>query len=389
VEGVLLARHPGFVSEVSDQHRRRLERAARFIGFGSDLTGPVAGGAIGLVGGPLGVLAGSAVGLMLQKVLASWGAEFEQRHLGPREKARAGAALYWALEDIDRRLEGGEEPRDDDFFEAEGDERPRADELLEAVLVSAQNDHEERKLRHLGWLYSSLVFDKSIKPGDATFIVELASRLTYTQLAIIGLFHESSYRSLPSWERLHPYEWRAHIIAAQLFDLTSQGLLARTDGQPVREYSEANPSELWVGILGCKLYHLMRLEELDADAVGEVYDELEEATKLETPWELVNTLENYVDAFPISEEDIGRCVIRVPLDGRVRAMLPAPGAKVYCWLHGVQFWFRYELAPYYEDVGVLVFEDDGRYAREAFLSHVDLDAILRVASAGAGELTIG
>ncbi len=349
----------------------------------------MAGGAVGLLGGPLGVLAGSAVGLMLQKVLARLGAEFEQRHLGPREKARASAALYYALEDIEQRLEDGEEPRDDDFFDAEAGERPRADELLEAVLVSAQNDHEERKVRHLGWLYSALVFDESIKPSDATFMVELASKLTYGQLTLIGLFHESSYRSLPSWDRLHPFEWRAHIVAAQLFDLTSQGLLTRTDDRPVREYSEANPAELWVGILGCRLYHLMRLDHLDEDAVADAYDQLKAATELETPWELVNTLENYVDAFPISEDDIGRCAIRLPLDDRVRAMLPKPGTRTYSWLGDGQLWFRYELAPHEENVGVLVCEDDGEYAHEEFQARVDLDKVFRVASVGENELTIG
>jgi hypothetical protein len=376
-------------SKDDDNHRQRLERSAWLIKQGSDLIGPVGSGAVGLLGGPLGILAGSAVGLVLQKGLARLGAEFEQRHLGPQEMARVGAALYWALEDIDRRLSDGEAPRDDGFFETNNDrERSRADELLEAVLVSAQNDYEERKLRHLGWLYSSLVFDESINPGDATFIVELASKLTYTQLAILGLFHQSSYRSLPSWERLHPYEWRAHIVAAQLFDLAQQGLLSRTDHQPIREYSEANPSELWVGILGCKLYHLMRLEEFDEDAVAEVYEQLEDATKLETPWELVNTLENYVDAFPISEDDIGKCAIRIPLDDRIRAMLPAPGSKTHSWLRGRQFWFRYELLPREDHVGVLLRDDDGAYNREEFLARVELDAVLRVASAGDDELTI-
>ena len=57
-----------------------------------------------MLGGPLGALAGAAVGAAVQKVLIRVGDEFAQRQLGPREQTRAGAALYFALTDIEERL---------------------------------------------------------------------------------------------------------------------------------------------------------------------------------------------------------------------------------------------------------------------------------------------
>src|SRR5688572_26347675 len=91
-----------------DQHderrRRRRERTAKLIAHGAELTGPTAGGMVGLVGGPLGVLAGAGVGYAIREVLVKLGDEFEQRQLGPRQKQRAGAALYWALQEIEDRL---------------------------------------------------------------------------------------------------------------------------------------------------------------------------------------------------------------------------------------------------------------------------------------------
>jgi hypothetical protein len=134
---------------------------------------------VALLGGPPGVFAGTSVGFATREVLLRLGDEFEQRQLGPREKRRAGAAaLYWALREVEDRLEDEQEPRSDEFFSTGDTERGRADELLEAVLTHAMHDHEERKLRHLGIMYRSLAFRNDIKPGHANSLVELAARLT-------------------------------------------------------------------------------------------------------------------------------------------------------------------------------------------------------------------
>jgi len=88
---------------------------------------------VGLLGGRPGVFAGTSVGFAIREVPLRLGDEFEQRQLGPREKRRAGAALYWALREVEDRLEEGEEPRSDDFFATDDTERGRADELLDSV----------------------------------------------------------------------------------------------------------------------------------------------------------------------------------------------------------------------------------------------------------------
>src|SRR5207244_1306588 len=132
------------------------------------------------------VLGGTVLGFALQKTLLRLGDEFARRQLGPREQARVGAALYYALVDIADRLEAGELPRDEGFFEpADGAGRPRADELLEAVLQRVQREHEERKARHLGWLVSGLIFSPNIAAAQANFLVELGSRLTFHQLVLL------------------------------------------------------------------------------------------------------------------------------------------------------------------------------------------------------------
>lgn len=385
-----------------EEKRERLERTARLLAHGADVTGASTGAAIGLLGGPVGALSGAVIGTLMQKVLLRLGSEFEQRHLGPREKARVAGALYYALDDIEERLRPSAELHDDEFFEEEllrpredgffeadaATGRARADELLEAVLVRAQRDHEERKVKHLGWLYSSFVFTEEVTPGDANYMLDLASRCTYHELQLLSLFHSGrGYRGIPGWERLHPYEWRAHALAGELFQLTQMGLLMRTDHKPILVPEDANPSYLWVAPTGCKLYHWMRLDRMDDEELGEVYDELGAAVKLPPPHELLEQLESAVDSEPLTWDDIEVCRVRVRADERARALLPAPGAKVHARLRDTSVDFRVQLAPDEPELIDLVCFDE---TREAFLAVLDIDEghILRVAPAPDGELML-
>jgi hypothetical protein len=80
---------------------------------------------------------------------------------------------------ISVRLLAGDEPRNDGFFEDRDGERSPAEELLEGVLLRAADEHEERKLKYLSLLYSSLAFDSSVDPAYANYLLRVASGLTY------------------------------------------------------------------------------------------------------------------------------------------------------------------------------------------------------------------
>jgi hypothetical protein len=372
-----------------NEKRERLERTKRLLEHAAEVSGQAVGGAISLLGGAPAAIGGAVFGGLVQKVLLRLGSEFEQRQLGPREKTRVAGALYYALDDIKERLHESEAPRDDDFFEPDdGHGRARADELLEAVLARAQRDHEERKVKHLGWLYSSFVFNKEVTPGDANYLLDLASRCTYHQLLLLSLIHDAvGYRGLPGWERLHPYEWRAHALAGELFQLAQAGLLVRTDHKPILVPEDANPSYLWAAPTACKLHHWMRLDRDDEQEREEVLAELKAAVNLPPPHELLEQLESAVDSEPLTWDDIGECRVRVRADERALAVLPAPGAKVHGRLRDTSVDFRVQLAP--EDPGLIelvCFDDD----REEFLAVLDIDEgrILRVAPAPEGELML-
>lgn len=100
---------------------------------------------------------------------------------------RVGATLAFAGEDIGKRLEAGEEPRDDGFFDEHGDgRRSDAEELLEGVLLEAGRSYEERKVPYFGRLYSAIAFEPRISAAYGHLVVRLMERLTYRQLVAMA-----------------------------------------------------------------------------------------------------------------------------------------------------------------------------------------------------------
>ena len=163
--------------------------AAELIDSGSEFAGAAAGGALGLIGGPPGVLAGAAGGVAVTRVLKRVGAELQLRWLGPRQRERIGGAYGVAWERIRQRAANGETPRSDGFFTGD---RSAAEELLEGVLHAAGESHEERKVRFLGNLYASIAFEPSVGRAYGNYLIRLADRLTFRQLVCLAILAEGS-----------------------------------------------------------------------------------------------------------------------------------------------------------------------------------------------------
>ncbi len=338
---------------------------------------------VGLLGGPLGALAGAGVGLAIREVLLKLGDEFEQRQLGPREKQRAGAALYWALTEVEDRLKDGQEPRNDGFFLRENlDGRGRADELLEVVLTRAMGEHQERKLRHLGYLYGALVFREDIKPGHGNFLVEMASRLTWEQLLLVALIHETPYRGLPDWPAFNPFSVEAHGVAGQLFGLTSQGIVVRTDGVAVRAVTDVNPAYLQTATTGCLLVHLMRLVELDQETLVGAYEQLQMVADEPPAFELLSRIATTVDTERVTDEDLDRCQVRLRASDGGACVLPPSGTTVDAALRGVPL--KWKVADTDDPVcAALVPEPEDR---EEFFATVSTGQVLRVSREQQGAI---
>jgi hypothetical protein len=176
------------VSEREEQAEtaRQTELSVEFVQGGIELAGASAGAAVGLIGGPVGAMAGAGAGVVVTRVLKRVGAELQSRSLGPRQRIRAGAAFAIAIDEVDRKLQAGEQLPTEWMKEKEGGRR-EAEEILEGLLLAATDAWEEHRVRHLGLLYASLVFSQN-RPEYCHYLVTLAGRLTWRQMVALAVF---------------------------------------------------------------------------------------------------------------------------------------------------------------------------------------------------------
>lgn len=145
------------------------------VNAGAEIAGSTAGAAVGLVfAGPAGALAGAAAGPILSRTLGRVASEFGQRILGHRERVRAGAAVAFAAERLEALTRDGAAIRDDGFFSDLPDGRNQAREVAEGVLLAARSAYEERKVRHIGYLFATVAVLPEIDSGLAALALRRA-----------------------------------------------------------------------------------------------------------------------------------------------------------------------------------------------------------------------
>jgi hypothetical protein len=164
------------------------DAAEHFIEAASEVTGGMAGTALGfVVGGPPGALGGAAVGPLMTRSIRFVAKELRERFLGPREEVRIGTTLTHAIETVRQRINAGEQLRDDGFFEADGG-AAEAEEIIEGVLLAAQRSYEERKVPYHGRLLAGISFDRSVSRAEANHLLQLLADLSYQQFVLLQLF---------------------------------------------------------------------------------------------------------------------------------------------------------------------------------------------------------
>jgi hypothetical protein len=273
------------------EKRRRIEREdlpeepAEIVESAAAVGGALAGSAVTLLAGPfVGSSAGELVGRALRRV----GVEIQRRRFGPQQERRVGEAFEGAVVRSREALEAGSQPRDDGFFEADEGGRSDAEELLEGVLLHAADAYEERKVKHLGALYSSLTFRSDVSPAYANYLLNLADRVTYRQLAWLALIRSDGGGRLAQLQvakqegDLPPL---APGLGAEIDDLSSSLYLVGV-AQPGGEVARA--VDLWGGSdfgnldwgavtltpLGSTLYDLMKLDEIPASEPDAIVESL-------------------------------------------------------------------------------------------------------------------
>ena len=242
-----------------------VDKVLDLIKNGAPIAGAAVGGAVGFVTGGLG---GAALGGALGAALAHGVGETADRALSAREKVRVGATASYAMDFVRERLEAGDVPREDGFFDNFEFGTSTADEIFDGVLLQAKGDHEERKARFYGKFFSNIAFDSGCSRAEANHFLHLLDRLTYTQLVILSLFvAPSRFLQLPddSYENKRMNQELSQTLLAT-FELSQMGLLKlwvarREDGaEALLDMGDIRPKDMGLSLSGKRLFELASLE---------------------------------------------------------------------------------------------------------------------------------
>lgn len=240
------------------------------VELSSSTAGATVGTAIGtMVAGPLGAIGGALAGTVLEKGLQRIGNEIKSRVLSPKEESRIGTVYTYAVQKMDNNIRAGMHIRTDAFFEVADGERSANEEILEGILLAAQKEYEEKKLKYLGNLYANLAFTETVDSRMANMLIKIASELTFRQyviLYVVSMFQKPECATMP---RKEPYELLLGVkmttIATEFYDLYRCTLLHSSEA--LLDAAAINPSKLTLVGYGSLMFELMELNEIDGDAI--------------------------------------------------------------------------------------------------------------------------
>jgi hypothetical protein len=188
-----------------------------------------------------------------------------------RERARAGAALAFAVELAATRTAQGRSLRADGFFAADGAGRSPADAVTEAVVQAARRETDEWRVRHLGYLLAEVAVSPDLDLGVVARGLRTARELTGRQWVLLAAVGRRERTPLPMDPvPPDPRGWRAWGALEDVTDLQRRGLLDPPPPAP-RPGGAALPrlrtADLRLTRRGVLAHRLLALEFVHEDAV--------------------------------------------------------------------------------------------------------------------------
>ena len=257
------------MSEKYDKETEKNGNSERVIEVVSSIAGSLLGSAA--TGEPIsGALVGAASGKTLEIALKKmW-------RLSPREEARVLNAIEVAKQEIQRRLESGEEPRKDWLFSD-------AEEVVESVLLKVQREPEEKKVRYMGHLIEGITFSQISVPM-AHQLLKDAEQLTYRQLCILKLcavkdnyeLRNKNYREF----ELESFSENLYEVLYECADLHNKEYIhsgldtATMEMNVLSRLRSIVPSDMAFHRMGDYLYNLMKLSQIPDEDIAPIAEQL-------------------------------------------------------------------------------------------------------------------
>ncbi|WP_407846148.1 hypothetical protein [Chryseobacterium sp. KCF3-3] len=248
------------------------------IETGSEISGGIGSALLSaVIPGTTGIIVGGAAAPILTKIFTDIGTEIQNRFLSSREVMRTGAAYTFAIDRIRQNENEGHTLRDDDFFEPIDNNRPASEELLEAIILSAQRESEELKLKFLGNLYANICFHPEINRAHANQIIKNSNTLSFQQFCILQLFYEKlqDTRALKVPKLRADGNWEIKVIdiISETRELQQKGLISIDSRMNESDLSSPIPlAKVNITSVGKTFCELLSLNQIDNGILSKLND---------------------------------------------------------------------------------------------------------------------
>lgn len=225
---------------------------------------------IELLAGTITLLNPGVAGLVLGSAISAMRVDFNARHLSPIESGRVNRTLIIGANKFQNNLDSGQTPV--------GHNDKTSNEIIEGILMAAQHENEDRKIRYMGNLLGNIGFHPSITSMQANLLIRSAQNLSYTQLVLLQVFSEDSYKPLlkgGDYRSVDNLPWLLISYMQEIKMLDDLGFIGMP-GDAMLGLKDVNPGKIETQGQGLMLKKLMELDTVPQQDVLSVISVLAE-----------------------------------------------------------------------------------------------------------------
>ncbi|MEU5888037.1 hypothetical protein ABZ835_14550 [Streptomyces sp. NPDC047461] len=213
------------------------------------------------------ITAEDADGAVLASKIDAVTTDIFRRHISEREAFRVQQALSGAAEMCRRLFEDNQTLRSDAFFDPTAG-RDGSSEIVEGILLAAQRQWEEKKVRHLGYALANIAFHEEIDMRTAAYVIYTAEQLSWMQLISLAIVATNEDSPLPE-KRVGEHnstEWDAWTAHRELNDLLTKWELIGSEPKKTPNLGLSVPNmniaDFRLRAGGFLIYELLNLSEV-------------------------------------------------------------------------------------------------------------------------------
>lgn len=216
-------------------------------------------------------------GVAMVPILSNAKEKMFPRNLSEREDNRIQMVFEGIVSKINDNLKKGLVPRDDESYYSPTDIGiPHAQEILEGVLLKAREEFRNKKLVFYTNFFANLCFDETISFEHANFLLNIISRLSFRQFAILAYISDGKSVATGKWDASFKSMKDSRLLRhfafySEYIDLYNARLIIQTTAIPgfALGMSDTNISSL-----GRSIVNLLELDNIPMQDIKDIGNHL-------------------------------------------------------------------------------------------------------------------